>query len=165
MNAADAVAPRKRFAQIGFITIGLPFAIFKLIFGIALLRLLPGYSGCISGGVLVMLGLFDLIVNILNSIFMAVRGRALTQVCVLAILFHMLGKKRGSAQHSVFSADFGTAVDTMLSFSLVAIAVALNLFAQFGENERLLWNWSVVTNVLGAGISRILVTVTPARQA
>ena len=41
----------------------------------------------------------------------------------------------------------------------VALAVGLNLLPRFGETERQIWNTGVVINVLGAGISRIMVSV------
>lgn len=147
--------PRKRIAQIGFVTIGLPFAAFKILFGLAFPKIWPGIGGDIGGIALVALGGADLIVNILNSVFLMLRGKALTQVCVLAILFGLYGRSRQASR----SADFGTALDTMLAFSLVAAAIGFNLFPRFGETERALWNISVVVNVLGTGISRIMISV------
>ncbi len=152
--------PRKRIAQIGFITIGLPFAAFKILFGLTMPALWPGQAAQIGGAGLVILGALDLLVNALNSTFMLVRGKILTQVCVFAILFDWLGKKRVEGDKATIrSADFGTALDVMLSFTLVALCVGLNLLARFGESERLLWNLSVVVNVLGAGVSRIMVSI------
>jgi hypothetical protein len=153
-----AQPPRKRIAQIGFITIGLPFAAFKILFGLTMPVLWPGKAAVIGGGALVVLGILDLIVNALNSAFMLFRGRLLTQVCLLAILFDLLGKKQPDTT-KIRSADFGTALDVMLSFSLVALCVGLGLLPRFGENERLLWNLSVVVNVIGAGVSRLMVSI------
>lgn len=152
--------PRKRIAQIGFITIGLPFAAFKILFGLAMPNIWHGNLFYALGITLVALGTADLAVNILNSLSYLFRARALMQVCVLANIFHLFGRKEiPGSKHRIRSADFGTALDVMLSFTLVALAVGLNLLQRFGESERQLWNLGVVINVLGAGISRIMVSI------
>lgn len=152
--------PRKRIAQIGFITIGLPFAAFKILFGLAMPNIWPGNLFYALGIALVALGIADLVVNALNSLSYLFRARALMQVCVLANIFHLFGRKEiPGHEHRIRSADFGTALDVMLSFTLVALAVGLNLLPRFGESERQLWNLSVVINVLGAGVSRIMVSI------
>jgi len=157
---APKYPPRKRIALIGFITIGLPFAGFKILFGWAMPQLWQGNLVQILGIALIALGTADLAVNLLNLFSYLLRGRALMQVCVLANIFHLFGRKEiPGHEHRIRSADFGTALDVMLSFTLVALAVGLNLLPRFGETERQIWNTGVVINVLGAGISRIMVSV------
>ena len=53
----------------------------------------------------------------------------------------------------------GEAVDTMLSFAIVAIVVGNTLFVYLDPWQAWTWNMCTVVNVLGAGISQLQATI------
>lgn len=147
--------------QMAILTIGFPFAAFKLLGGLAILKSLPSLFGMLIGYSLIALSLIDFIINALNFIVFFFTNRYVTEVCLLTIIFEQF-KKRSSKKMAWV--EFGTDLDVMLSFSLVAIVVGGNMFHYFSNIGSKLWSFSVVINVLGAGLSRTMISLMKVSQ-
>lgn len=132
--------------KLDILTIGFPFAAFKILAGIVL-QALSGDSGNPMGWILIVWGIVDLIINMVNLIGLIVSGKKITATCVMGAIF------KSSSE------EVGAALDVMMSFTLVAIIVGGNLLKHLSPLQLNIWSMSVVLNVLGAGISRLKATV------
>lgn len=136
-----------RFQQLlEIVTIGFPFCVFKILTGVAVLGrpwLTP------LGWALIALGVIDAVVNVLNFATLAAGRARLFGICLTHILFARLRPER------VEWADVGLSIDVMISFVLVASAIAFGLSGVLPDTARHLWSMAVILNVLGAGISRL----------
>lgn len=124
------------------VTIGLPFCAFKILTGLAF-----GQYWLIAwGGV-------DLLINLVNLFGLLVFKRRLFDACFLSFVVHSF--KRPSADRKGHWQDFGNAADVFVSFILVAVMVGGGFLSYLDQSQMLIWNVSVVLNVLGAGLSRL----------
>ena len=142
------------------LTIGFPFIGYKLLASL-LLKSAGGQGGGITvteilAAFFLVLAVTDLAFNLVNLMALVFVGQRLGPVCFLSwVCRHTPLKKRYN--------DIGEALDTMLSFSIVAIVVGVNLFpnliamspADGPKVYFILWNTCTVANVLGAGIARL----------
>jgi hypothetical protein len=153
------------FNQFAIITIGLPFVVFKVLFGILLFRMLAFPLNGILCCVLVIWGMVDLLINVSNFCTLLIKKRYLMSVCLLATVFYRasLSKPLSNPRSEAWN-EFGAALDVMLSFSIVSIVVGGSLFHYLSNVEATIWNVSVVANVLGAGISRIAPTIVQVKR-
>lgn len=133
-------------ASAEILTVGFPFCIFKLLTGVALMGT-PSLR--VLGWTLVGLGAIDVVFNALNLASLLFLRRRVCGVCLVDVLVRRLERRppRG---------DLGVAIDVLLSFGLVAIVIGSGLLARLPSWALPLWNVSVVLNVLGAGIGRVL---------
>ena len=127
------------------LTVGLPFCVFKLLTGAIALgapSLVPlGYA-------LIALGVVDAVLNLVNLLALLTVQRRISGVCLTDLVLRALGRTERP--------DLGLAVDVFLSFALVAIVVGLGFLVHLPRWALLMWNMSVVLNVLGAGIGRLV---------
>ncbi len=128
--------------KLDIVTIGLPFAAFKILAGIVL-KAISGDANSPMGWILVAWGIVDLIINLLNLVSLTAAGKKLTTTCAMSFIFRSA------------SEEVGAALDVMMSCTLVAIMVGGNLLKYLSPLQLNVWSLSVVLNVLGAGISRI----------
>ncbi|MGM0599850.1 MAG: hypothetical protein ACQETH_08560 [Candidatus Rifleibacteriota bacterium] len=142
--------------QISILTIGFPFVIFKFLLGVVCLNMpsLPLHN--FIGYILFVLGFVDALINLINFIFLFIFRRYFTEVCSLTII---LAKVFKNSSHYEAWKEFGTSLDVMLSFTLVALMVGADLFGYLPPALTKVWSISVVINVLGAGLSRMLLTL------
>lgn len=131
---------------LAILTVGIPFCAFKALTG----RVLIGTPGWQALGVaLVALAALDLLLN-LASLALTLAGRASPLgVCTLEVAL-----ARARPGHEGWR-QLGLSLDAMLSFSLVAAVVGLDLLPRLGPGLAAVWAASVVLNVLGAGIGRL----------
>jgi|GEM_PF-1357624 len=132
--------------KLDIVTIGLPFAAFKILAGIAL----QGISGDANnpmGWILIVWGIIDFIINMVNLISLTAAGKKITTTCTMSFIFRSA------------SEEVGAALDVMMSCTLVAIMVGGNLLKYLTPSQLNIWSLSVVLNVLGAGISRIKASI------
>lgn len=135
------------------LTIGFPFIGYKFLAAMLLLSI-GRMETTLAASFLLVLAMVDFIFNLVNSFALIFVGHRVIPVCFLS----WLGKHTPLTRR--FD-DIGEAVDTMLSFSIVALVVGVNLFpnlialAPESKVYFLLWNTCTVANVLGAGISRL----------
>ncbi len=124
------------------VTVGLPFCAFKLLTGLTLWPSLP-----IVGAALIALGSCDVLLNLGNLLSLLLRGERKVAVCTFDAL---------ALRTSARPPDLGIALDVFVSFVIVAAVIGAGLLARFSSRELLLWNLSVILNVLGAGGGRLL---------
>ncbi|HRP69127.1 MAG TPA: hypothetical protein PLY93_06315 [Turneriella sp.] len=147
-------------SQIDYITVGLPFAAFKILFALALLRAQSGLFATSVAYALIALGVIDLTLNLLNSLSCLLLKKSITPVCFFASALALFSRKRSyDAPQHARHIDLGMALDVMLSFILVALCLALQYLKYFNSTELWTWNVAVIFNVLGAGIQRLLTSL------
>lgn len=127
------------------VSVGLPFCAFKVLTGVVA-RGEPGWAPV--GWLLAGWGVIDLALNVINLGALVAVRRRVSGVCLAQMALQRLRPAGG--------ADLGLAIDVLLSFVLVAVMVGFGLIPRLGATEALVWNASVVLNVLGAGVGRVL---------
>ena len=127
------------------VTVGLPFCVFKLLTGLVALETTGAKP---LGMALLALGTCDAVVNAVNLLSLAFRGRRAMGICVLDVAWHSRGGGRPE--------DLGIALDVFLSFALVAVAIGAGWLGRLRPWALTSWNVAVILNVLGAGIGRLL---------
>jgi len=151
-----AVTLRERFPILTcfeIITIGLPFCAFKMITAIYVLTYYrEGAFVWAFTGTLFFLGIIDSLLNLGNLLGLLFKRRRLMPIC----LFTFFSEKilRHFRQSPEDHLEFGTAIDVLLSFFLVALMILDSALPRLQGWHLMLWNWSVVLNVLGAGLGR-----------
>jgi hypothetical protein len=117
---------------------GLPFCIFKFSAGWVII----GSGNKFLGGLVVGWAVVDLAFNL------AALTSEKVSVCLLSNIGRWTGRQRGE--------DLFLALDTFLSFAIVAALIGFRLIRQVSEPWLSLWDLAVVLNVLGAGTARVL---------
>lgn len=135
-------------ASAEIVSVGLPFCSFKLLTGLVLLATRTP-SLRVLGYALLGLGAIDLALNVVNLVSLVTRRRRASGVCLLDLVVRRLEK-------SEHPSDLGIALDVFLSFALVAVVVGFGVIPRIPAWALPIWNLSVVLNVLGAGIGRLL---------
>ncbi len=137
------------FQILSILTVGFPFVGYKVFGGIIISHM---YDGTVAANIVAMLfivwGLVDFVLNAVGLYTVCCRGEIRYPVCLLSLLsqkHHFLSRWR----------DVGEAVDTLLSFSIVALVVGKNLFVFLDGAQVKVWNICTVVNVLGAGVARL----------
>jgi hypothetical protein len=144
---------KNKFEIFAIFTIGFPFVFYKIIVG----SLCLDKPFFIIGYFLISLGVIDFLFNVSSLIRIIFCGRADFPVCFFDYISKKISKNKAINQD--FWQNIGTAIDVMLSFSLVSIMVGNNLFYLLSKAELVIWNYGTATNLLGAGLSRIISTV------
>jgi hypothetical protein len=128
--------------QLEILTIGYPFCAFKILTGL--------YCNFYP---LIVLGIIDLIINTSNIFSLALKRVKAFDACLLSVLLHKLKKPNPEVKH--FWEDFGNSMDLLLSFILVALMIGGNHIGKLPQMHLMIWNVSVILNVIGAGLSRV----------
>tara|TARA_B100001971_G_scaffold84647_1_gene78197 strand:+ start:305745 stop:306170 length:426 start_codon:yes stop_codon:yes gene_type:complete len=132
------------------ITIGFPFCAFKIITGLHF-----------NSYLLLALGIIDLIINFSN-LFIILFLKKRIDTCLLAFLTRKLFKANSETKRNW--QDLGESLDVALSFVIVAYIIGSGEIVTFQATHLQIWNWSVVFNVLGAGIGRVYGSVHRIKQ-
>jgi hypothetical protein len=135
-------------------TVGLPFCAFKGLVGQHLV-VSQGYA---LGYGLIALAAVDAAFNLVNLGALATLRRRAWSTCLLSAVSQR-SRLFTAASHE-FLADFGSSLDVLLSFTLVAAMVGFSQIGTMPPDHVALWNGAVVLNVLGAGLSRFRESVT-----
>jgi hypothetical protein len=134
-------------------TVGLPFCAFKIITGLHIYSTFENSSLKLLGLFFIIFGVFDLIVNGLNLLSVVALRKRITATCMLSFLSKLYSKRSTLDASSLH--DFGTSLDVLIAFILVAMMVGFSQIAQLPRTQINIWNLAVVFNVLGAGLARI----------
>jgi hypothetical protein len=142
------------------VTVGAPFAVFKLAVGTHVLEAAPAVA--VVGWGLVALGACDLLLNVGNGVRLALAGKRMGPICVLhGVVTRLRGPQAAFA-------ELGLALDAALAFVLVAAMIATGQIAQLAPSWLAAWNVGVILNVVGAGALRLTDAVrraaTPTRR-
>lgn len=124
------------------LTVGLPFCAFKIITG-----------HFYSQQWLIILGIFDIVINVLNVITLLIFKKRYLYACTFSNLVKLI--KRPREERKIKWEDFGNSLDMALSFILVALMIAKGNLSELPSTQLAIWNLSVVFNVLGAGLGRV----------
>jgi hypothetical protein len=125
------------------LTIGLPFCIFKLLFGITLIRIGSDISVPVSicGGVVTIWALADLIMNLGRELFDILNRPAPFEYCTIAQIgrfFHM---------PMVF-----LAIDTLLTFIIICTMLWSGWIATLTTFESFLWYAATTMNLISLSL-------------
>lgn len=129
-------------ASFEILTVGLPFCAFKIIAGLGLNQIW-----------LTVWGALDLAINSTNLLSLVVRRKRLLDACLLSLIVRAV-KKPVREEKSEWQ-DLGNSVDVLLSFALVAFMLGGGFLAALAPAHLMVWNISVILNVLGAGSTRL----------
>jgi hypothetical protein len=124
------------------ITVGFPFCAFKILAGLALGQVWLTFWGAL-----------DLVINTANLLALLVSRHRATDACVLSLVVRAL-KKPTSNEKPVWQ-ELGNSVDVLLSFVIVAFMLGGGFLKLLKPAQLMLWNISVILNVLGAGSMRL----------
>lgn len=113
---------------------GVPFGIFKVAFGVWL----ADHVGHAAGAVVVVWGLLDIALNL------AAVAVPRVSYCLLSNAGRWFGRE-----------DLLLAIDTLLSFGIVACMVGSGLVRELPDALRRAYDLAVVLNVLAAGLERV----------
>ena len=128
------------------ITIGLPFCAFKCISGL----FFRNYF-------LVILGLIDLLINMINLLSLIVKKKRILNACFFSFLICLIVKP---ALHMKSKwQDLGNSVDVLISFLLVAYVIGGGYIKMLSAEHLFVWNLAVILNVFGAGSSRLTTSI------
>tara|TARA_Y100000768_G_C23980901_1_gene685713 strand:- start:814 stop:1248 length:435 start_codon:yes stop_codon:yes gene_type:complete len=130
------------FSLYDILTIGIPFGLFKLLSGI--------YYNL---NFLIWWGLLDIAINLLNFILISIKKKKVLPTCSLAMLGFFLGKN--FKIKTELTEDTGESLDVLFSFLIIAIVIGSGAIASFSPHMLLLWNISVILNIMGAGSIRL----------
>lgn len=125
------------------ITIGIPFCIFKIILAREI-----GFSP------LLVLGVTDLAINLINLLSVLGRGHRVLKSCSIALIANFIKRKQVDQINEWH--DLGNALDVFLSFVIVAYVIGSGLIGMLDSSSLQVWNVAVILNVLGAGYARLL---------
>ena len=150
--------PKKKYilrelpALFSWLTVGMPFIGYKIFAGVILWRMFdkPWVHVCAAG--FVALGFVDFFLHIVNFYSMCCCGRRFFSICFLSWVNRRVSFFKQKE-------EIGEAVDTMLSFAIVAIVVGNTLFVYLDPWQAWTWNMCTVVNVFGAGISQLQATI------
>ena len=149
-TSSSSVPTSVPVALLEVVTVGLPFCVFKLLAGTLLIH---GDTtvGHVVGIGLVILGITDVIVNVVNALGLVLARRRPIEPCILA-LFTRGARRRSRAAWTW--AELGTSIDVLLSMTIVALVIGLGGIAKMTPTMLTIWNVAVIANVLGAGVAR-----------
>ena len=144
---------KKNFVSITEVfTVGYPFCGFKILSGIALSANSSHTALQAFATALILLGGLDVLVNTINLLALLMGDERKLEPCTFAIITLILRKR---SRDSYFTwQDFGNSIDVLLSLTLIAIVIGAGLLKHLSPQELLIWNISVIFNVLGAGLGR-----------
>jgi hypothetical protein len=128
------------------LTIGVPFCIFKLLFGIQLIRVGAGQSSILValGWLVIGWATVDLIMN-LSRVFFDLSGRdSPMEYCTIAQAGRFLSRPR-----------LFLAIDTFLSFSIICIALWSGWIRYLGTIESYLWYAATTLNLISISLVNI----------
>jgi hypothetical protein len=129
------------------VTVGLPFCAFKIITGLFLIPKIPAL-----GWPLLVLGIMDLGINSANLFTYTLKRQNLTSPCLFAVITNHL--RRDQAPAWTWQ-NLGNSLDMLLAMTLVAGIIGSGAVGALTRNQLLVWNISVILNVMGAGLTRV----------
>ncbi len=136
------------------LTVGLPFCAFKIVTAIYLLNFYKEGAFTFSlAGVLMGLGLIDSFFNLGNLITLVIKKDRYLPICLFTLISEKILRHFEKSPENYL--EFGAALDTLLAFLLVALMILDGALGQIEPWQLTIWNWSVVLNVLGAGLGRL----------
>jgi len=125
------------------LTIGVPFCIFKLLFGITAVRMGSGMSVLLSAGgwLIIIWALTDLVMNLGRELYDLIDRPAPFEYCTIA----QLGR--------FFDAPLVfLAMDTLLTFTIICTMLWSGWIARLGSTETVLWYAATTMNLISLSV-------------
>ena len=125
------------------LTIGVPFCIFKFLFGITAVRIGSGTSGFLSAGgwLIITWALADLTMNLGREVYDLMDRPAPFEYCTIA----QLGR--------FFDAPLVfLAFDTLLTFTIICTMLWSGWIARLGSTETILWYAATTLNLISLSV-------------
>lgn len=125
------------------LTIGVPFCIFKLLFGISAVRIGSGTSLFLSGGgwLIIVWAVSDLVMNLGREVYDLIDRPAPFEYCTIA----QAGR--------LFDAPLVfLAFDTLLTFAIICTMLWSGWIARLGSTETFLWYAATTLNLISLSI-------------
>ena len=125
------------------LTIGIPFCVFKLLFGVLCIRMGRGDGATlvILGAAVVIWASVDLAMNVLRAAFDLAGRKSPVEFCTIAQVGRLIGRPR------VF-----LAIDTLVSFSIICAVLWSGWIAHLSPNESLLWYAATTLNLISISL-------------
>jgi hypothetical protein len=125
------------------LTIGVPFCIFKLLFGITAVRIGSGTSVLLSamGGLIIVWALADLVMNLGREVYDLMDRPAPFEYCTIAELGRFFDAPL------VF-----LAFDTLLTFTIICIMLWSGWIARLSGIETILWYAATTLNLISLSV-------------
>lgn len=133
------------------VCVGFAFSAFKIILGQFLLTQKYNVLGVISIG----WGIIDVVINLINLITLSVLKKRVIRVCLLNYIVGCTLSLLPFVKHQG-PKDLGVALDVFVAFAIVAFMVGGGFLVQLTPTQGTVWDWSVVLNVLYAGVNRLI---------
>jgi hypothetical protein len=145
MSHKEADAIQRFFSRPVFLslTIGIPFCIFKLLFGLGALRIgIEGDNNLrIFGTVIIVWATADLLMNIGRSLSDLAHKEPRFEYCTIAQLGRVFGKSL-----------LFLAIDTLITFSIICAMLWLGWITRLTRPELLLWYTATTLNLISLSI-------------
>lgn len=123
------------------LTIGFPFCVFKLLFGLLIIRTGTGNVQALFGSLVIFWASVDLLMNLTRAL-LHLSGRASPiEYCIIAQVGRIFRRPR-----------FFLAIDTLLSFSIISFVLWSGWIKLLSPNESYLWYAATTLNLMGISI-------------
>jgi hypothetical protein len=129
------------------LTIGVPFCIFKLLFGLLALRAAAGQGTAALaafGWVIVVWAATDLSMNLARVLFHLSDRASPIEYCLIAQVGRLFGRPR-----------LFLAIDTLISFSIICFVLWSGWIVQLGREESYLWYAATTLNLISISVVSI----------
>jgi hypothetical protein len=125
------------------LTIGIPFCIFKMLFGISVVRIGAGTSGLLSAGgwLIISWALADLVMNLGRESYDLMNRPAPFEYCTIAQIGRFFGMPL------VF-----LAFDTLLTFTIISTMLWSGWIALMSSTEIILWYAATTLNLISLSL-------------
>lgn len=128
------------------LTIGIPFCIFKLLFGILGIRIGPDLQShlILFGWLIILWASADLVMNLVVVAYNMTGRKSPIEFCTIAQLGRLLGKPK-----------LFLAVDTLIAFVIICFVLWTGWIKHLNINESYLWYAATTLNLLSISIVNI----------
>ncbi len=129
------------------ITIGIPFCIFKYLFGLLAVRVGMGPSNVfliLFGQIVMIWAAIDVLMNLTKILFNILRYRPTIEFCLIAQIGHIFNRS------SLF-----LAIDTLLSFSIICFVLWSGWIKILNRYESYLWYAATTLNLISISFVNI----------
>jgi cation transport ATPase len=127
------------------LTIGIPFCVFKLIFGLLTLRAGgPSVPICVFAWLIIAWALADLIMNLVRVVFHMAGRAASVEYCTIAQAGRLFNRP-----------GLFLSIDTLISFSIICFVLWSGWITRLGRQEAYFWYAATTLNLISISIVNI----------
>ncbi len=123
------------------LTIGLPFCVFKMLFGLLIIRTGTENIQVLLGWLVILWASVDLLMNLTRVVLHFAGQISPIEYCIIAQVGRLFRRPR-----------FFLAIDTFLSFSIISFALWSGWIKLLGSFESYLWYAATTLNLMGVSV-------------